>query len=208
IKILSSGECNPSSAAFSAFDFLNTGSVFAAFSSYFFFFFSMAKPDPIPKFIEFGLDKPPKAVPEMAPVKSDWVDFFLADRELRPNTKKAYLRQLRQFQCWLEFKHWADVDESDLSRYKTYLKEKPTRGGKFGLSAASINQALATIQSFFKWLATRRFIGFNPALTLEMVTLAPPQPKDLTVETVQQLADGLSYRGQLSVRDTGHPWTA
>ena len=54
----------------------------------------MAKPDPIPKFIEFGLDKPPKAVPETAPVKSDWVDLFLADRELRPNTKKAYLLSL------------------------------------------------------------------------------------------------------------------
>lgn len=162
----------------------------------------MAKPDPIPNFIEFSPEKPPKKAPEVSPVESDWVDEFLADRELRPNTKKAYLRQLRQFQSWLEFKHWANVDEKDLSRYKTYLKEKPTRGGKFGLSAASINQALATIQSFFKWLAIRRFINFNPALTLEMVTLAPPKPKDLEVETVQQLADGLSYRGQLSVRDT------
>ncbi|MEO1352594.1 MAG: site-specific integrase, partial [Cyanobacteria bacterium J06635_15] len=142
------------------------------------------------------------ATPKAASVELDWVDSFLADRELRPNTKKAYSRQLRQFQCWLEFKHWANVDENDLSRYKTYLKEKPTRGGKFGLAAASINQALATIQSFFKWLAIRRFINFNPALTLEMVTLAPPKPKDLEVETVQQLADGLPYRGQLSVRDT------
>ena len=68
----------------------------------------MAKPDPVPTFIEVGALGRPAEVDEAVPEKleeGDWVDEFLGDREIRPNTKKAYLRQLRGFQSWCEFKH-------------------------------------------------------------------------------------------------------
>lgn len=168
----------------------------------------MPKPDPIPKFIEI---KPPR-VPlvdsdaSVIATELDWVDQFLADREVRPNTKKMYAWQLRRFQRWLEFKTWDCVTENDLTQYKNYLKSKPTGGGKVGLKPASINQALAAVQSFFKWLAIRRYIKFNPALTIEMVTLDPPKPKELEISTVHQLDEGLSYRGHLCPRDTAVLW--
>ncbi|MEO0771293.1 MAG: phage integrase N-terminal SAM-like domain-containing protein, partial [Cyanobacteria bacterium J06649_4] len=130
----------------------------------------MAKPDPTPTFVETGVLVKPlvavKAISEKS-VEMDWVDEFLGDREIRPNTKKAYLRQLRGFQVWCEFKHWGKITDSDVSRYKAHLKSKPTKSGKVGLSPASVNQAIATLQSFFKWLATKRYLTYNPTLNIE-----------------------------------------
>ncbi|MEL6353273.1 MAG: tyrosine-type recombinase/integrase [Cyanobacteria bacterium J06627_28] len=167
----------------------------------------MAKPDPVPTFIEVGAlakasvqDEPVRDTP----VEMDWVDEFLNDREIRPNTKKAYLRQLRGFQRWCKSKHWGYINEADVGKYKVYLKNKPTKSGKNGLSPASVNQAIATLQSFFKWLSTKRYITYNPTLNVEKVPAAPTETKDMEVAAVHQLAEGLEYRGryeQLSIRD-------
>jgi integrase/recombinase XerD len=75
----------------------------------------MAKPDPIPQFIEIMplAQSPTVALTEQVK-ESDWVDQFLSDREIRPNTQRAYLRHLRQFQTWLAFKPWHDVTEADI----------------------------------------------------------------------------------------------
>ena len=168
----------------------------------------MAKPDPAPTFIEVGALAKPTEVAEAVrdePVKGDWVDEFLGDREIRPNTKKAYRRQLRAFQVWCEFKHWGDIGEADVSRYKAHLKNKPAKSGKIGLSPASVNQAIATLQSFFKWLATKRYVTYNPTLNVEKVPATPTETKDMEVTAVRQLAEGLEYRGQreqLDIRDT------
>ena len=164
----------------------------------------MTKPDPTPQFVEI---RPPlqKAVVGDAdqPTELDWVDQFLRDREIRPNTKRAYLRHLRQFQTWLDFKHWAEVTESDITRYKLHLKSKPAKTAKDkGLAPASINQSLATLQSFFKWLATKRHIERNPTLTIESIKSDPLEVKDIDVSIVHRLAEGLAFRGELYVRDT------
>ncbi len=146
----------------------------------------MAKSDPHPTIIEF----------------QDWVDRFLEDREVRPSTKKTYTRQLRQFQRWLTGKGWPDVTEQDLTRYKTHLKTTPKANSlEDTLSPASINQALASIQSFFKWLTAKRLIQYNPALSLEKVTDAPSQVKDLEVSIIQTLEEVLPFRGERYNRD-------
>lgn len=164
----------------------------------------MAKPDPIPKFIEIRPQphSASTALNESQVSEFDWVEQFLSDRELRPNTKRAYLRHLRQFQAWLEHKHWPEVTESDITRYKFFLKNKPGKvAGKFGLSPASINQVLATLQSFFKWLAVKQYISLNPTITIEMVKAEPMEVKDLDVSIVHRLAEGLPFRGELYFRD-------
>lgn len=95
------------------------------------------------------------------------------------------------------------MTENDIVRYKLYLKDKPGReAGKSGLSPASINQILATLQSFFKWLATKGYISLNPTLTIEKIRPDPIEVRDLTVSIVRQLAEGLAFRGELYVRDT------
>lgn len=164
----------------------------------------MAKSDPQPTFIEFQDGKPQAKQPVVsrAACEPDWVDRFLEDRELRANTKKTYTRQLRQFQRWLTGKGWPDVTEQDLTNYKTHLKTTPkVNSPDETLSPASINQALASIQSFFKWLTAKRLIEYNPALSLEKVTDAPSQVKDLEVSIIQTLEEVLPFRGERYNRD-------
>ncbi|MEM6256515.1 MAG: tyrosine-type recombinase/integrase [Cyanobacteria bacterium P01_D01_bin.156] len=164
----------------------------------------MAKPDPQPTFIEFqdGSPKAKKPTVHQLTREPDWVDRFLEDRELRPNTKKIYTRQLRQFQQWLTGRGWSDVTAQDLTNYKTHLKTTPkTNSLDETLSPASINQALASIQSFFKWLTAKRLIHYNPALSLEKVTDTPSQVKDLEVSIIQTLEEVLPFRGERYSRD-------
>lgn len=165
----------------------------------------MAKPDPIPQFVETRpqAQKTSKTGNEPRTDAVDWVEQFLGDREIRPNTKRAYSQHLRKFQTWLKYKHWSDVTENDIVRYKHYLRSKPQKTvGKTGLSPASINQVLATFQSFFKWLATKRHITINPTLNIEMVRAEPLEVKDLNLSIVHRLAEALSFRGELYFRDT------
>ena len=167
----------------------------------------MAKSDPTPIFLEFNDGRP--VVQSISPGKTiipepDWIDAFLGDRELRPRTKQTYTRHLRQFQAWLKNTDttWVDVSDGDVTRYKTYLKTLGKANGDGSpLAPASINQALAAIQSFFKWLARKRYIQYNPTLSVEKLTEPPTEVKDLEVSVVQQLEAMLPYRGERYFRD-------
>lgn len=167
----------------------------------------MAKADPKPTFLEFHNGQPvvkSTAPNQIVTTKPDWIDEFLADRELRPRTKQTYSRHLRQFQTWLSKTDttWVNVSDGDLTRYKTYLKTRTKANSEDKpLAPASINQALAAIQSFFKWLARKRYIQYNPTLALEKVTEPPTEVKDLEVSVVQQLEAMLPYRGERYFRD-------
>jgi integrase/recombinase XerD len=86
----------------------------------------------------------PQLQPSPADLRWSRVEEFLRSRELRPNTLKAYERELRAFLDWTA-KSWQDITARDLDRYKGYLKEQPSkRGGK--RSAATINLSLSALQ--------------------------------------------------------------
>ena len=158
----------------------------------------MAREMPKPRFIEVGKPVAPVAVT----VDLNWqrVVEFLRSRELSANTCKAYERQLRQFYEWLEHKPWQEVSHRDIDRYKQYLKGLPSkRGGP--LSPGTINQAIATLKSFFKWLTVKDYISRNPTLTIEMVKEPAKEPSDLAQAEVSALFDALAYRGESESRD-------
>jgi integrase/recombinase XerD len=93
----------------------------------------MAKPDPIPNFIEISSSfQSEKTTVGIKADELDWVDQFLSDREIRPNTKRAYLRHLRQFQIWMEYKHWPEITEADITRYQESASAPPIPVGLRG----------------------------------------------------------------------------
>ena len=158
----------------------------------------MPRQMPKPQFIEVGrsLEQPPAP-----PVDLQWqrVEEFLRVRELAANTKKAYERQLRQFDKWMQ-KPWQAVSHRDIDRYKQHLKESNSkRGGP--LSPGTINQALNTLKSFFKWLTVKDYVTRNPTLTVEQVKEPPKAPADLAPVEVEALFDAMSFRGESVVRD-------
>lgn len=160
----------------------------------------MPREMPKPKFIEIGKPVAPVAEPSTADFTWQRVLEFLRSRELSNNTCMAYERQLKQFYDWLDHKPWQEVIHRDIDRYKQHLKTLPSkRGGT--LSSGTINQAIATLKSFFKWLTVKDYINRNPTLTIEMVKEPPKPPADLDDAQVGALFDALSYRGNSEVRD-------
>ena len=153
---------------------------------------------PIPRFRELGAGVP--ASPAIADLAWQRVEEFLRSRELSANTRKAYQRQLQQFYDWNEQQAWHRVSHRDIDRYKQFLKEQiSARGQK--LSPATINQALATLKSFFKWLTVKDYIPKNPTLTVELLKDPAKLPQDLEPQQMVQLFDALDYRTTSAVRD-------
>ncbi|NEZ54120.1 tyrosine-type recombinase/integrase [Adonisia turfae] len=159
----------------------------------------MARDIPEPTFIEFGqVTKAP--VPVVEDLSWQRVVEFLRSRELSTNTHKAYERQLQLFYAWTQKKPWHDITHRDIDRYKQHLKAQPSkRGGT--LAPTTINQALATLKSFFKWLTVKDYITRNPTLTIEFLKEPAKPPRDLAENQVNQLFGALAYRGDSEVRD-------
>ncbi|NJN00071.1 MAG: tyrosine-type recombinase/integrase [Phormidesmis sp. RL_2_1] len=158
----------------------------------------MARENPQLDLIELGLSRGPCAGYVRFAVAA-CSSYVLATRELSANTCKVYERQLRQFYNWAQ-KPWQAVAHRDIDRYKQHLKALPSkRGGS--LSPGTINQAIATLKSFFKWLTVKDYIERNPTLTIEMVKEPAKLPSDLADDQVSALFEALSYRGESEVRD-------
>ncbi len=160
----------------------------------------MNQPIPVPKIIVLE----PGQGNQQEPIKSAdlrWarVEEFLRSRELAVNTRKAYERELKRFLSWTP-KGWQDVTHRDLDRYKDYLRSTPTvRGGR--PTAATVNRALAALQSFFKWLTAKDYIPRNPTLMLEKPQADPLLPQELSAAEVAALVGALEYRGETEARD-------
>jgi integrase/recombinase XerD len=131
------------------------------------------------------------------PVDLRWsrVSEFLRSRELRPNTNKAYEREFKAFPAWTD-KGWQDITARDIDRYKAHLKSAPSQR-----RAASINLSLSALQSIFKWLCARDYIGKDPMLLIEKLKPDPILPKEWSADEVRALFEATTQRGESEPRD-------
>ena len=143
---------------------------------------------------------------QLTPADLRWsrVEEFLRSRELRPNTRKAYEREFKTFLDWTD-KGWQDITARDLDRYKNYIKSLPSkRGGQ--RKAATINLSLSALQSIFKWLCARDYIGKDPMMLIEKPKSDPIVPKEWSPEEVKALFEATTQRGETEPRDRALLW--
>jgi site-specific recombinase XerD len=119
--------------------------------------------------------------------------------QLSPHTKRAYERDLRDFQFYLKKNNldeeWQNLGASEIAAYRDHLIEK-----KF--AKASITRKLAVLKSFYSWSIAQGMILRNPAETVRSF----PQSQDsstgfLTEEQVYLLLnylERLDTQGRLS----------
>ncbi len=132
------------------------------------------------------------------------VEEFLRSRELRPNTHKAYEREFKAFLDWTD-KGWQDITAREIDRYKMYLKNQPSqRGGQ--RKAATINLSLSALQSIFKWLCARDYIGKDPMLLVEKPKADPVESQEWSANEVKRLFEATSQRGETQRRDFALLW--
>ena len=162
----------------------------------------MPVPNPIPQFTFFDKSvSPPLPKPTEPPTDLRWlrVEEFLRSRELAPNTRKAYERDLRKFIEWTN-KPWHSITHRDLDRYKEELKQRRSPQGK-PLTPATINRQLAALGSLFKWLTARDYISKDPTLLLESLKLDEPESKELSDAEIAALYEAAQQQGETVIRD-------
>jgi integrase/recombinase XerD len=159
---------------------------------------------PVPAIQSHGEKRSPQPQLTLADLRWSRVEEFLRSRELRPNTRKAYEREFKAFLDWTD-KGWQDITARDIDRYKMHLKSLPSkRGGQ--RKAATINLSLSALQSIFKWLCARDYIGKDPMLLIEKPKSDPIVPKEWSPEEVKALFEATTQRGDTEPRDRALLW--
>ncbi len=121
-----------------------------------------------------------------------------AERGASAHTVRAYSREVRSFAEYLatELKGGGitDVEHLHIRAYLGVLYER-------GLSKASAARALASIRSWFKWLAKEGKVARNPALLVSTPKRAQHLPRVPSIEAVNRVLDAQDEAGAWPARD-------
>lgn len=153
------------------------------------------------KAVEVQRQKTAQPVSAVSVIDSRWlrVQEFLRAKALAPTTLKAYEGELRRFSEWTP-KAWHQVTRRDIERYKQQLQSSHSKRGK-PRSPETIRRALATLQSFFRWLAICDYIGKDPTLLVELPKGLPAVSKEFKIEEVRELRIEARGNPELQARD-------
>ncbi len=135
----------------------------------------------------------------MAALASEIDDFLhrylRAERHASPHTLRNYAADLRQFAAFAG----AETDPAALDhiRIRQFLAALHARGAQ----KASLARRLATLRSFFRYLAREGRVRDNPARLVSSPKLGRHLPAIPTAEQVNRLLDALPSQGPRALRD-------
>ena len=117
-----------------------------------------------------------------------FLQMLAAERGASEHTLRAYSREVRSFAMYLaeEVKSGkiGDVEHLHIRSYLAGLYDR-------GLGKASAARALASIRSWFKWLAKAGAVKQNPALLVSTPKRPQHLPRVPSAEEVNRVLDGL-----------------
>ena len=112
-------------------------------------------------------------------------DYLREEKHASENTLSSYLRDLRQFSEHLAAQRVTDLRKVRTAAISDYVA---WMGGK-GKSAATVTRALASIKSFYAFLAERGEIKTNPAKGVAALKVERRFPEILTGKEVELFLD-------------------
>ena len=144
--------------------------------------------------------KAPAAEPPPQPSHENagLINQFLFERELRPNTRSAYLADLRTFAAALGPQSLLDVRADDVRTWLHEHTRDPSRGGStVGWSPRTAARKLASLKAFYRWCRetprdddpTRPKVAFSPVAQLRTPQFIRPDPVRLAREALRTLFD-------------------
>ena len=121
----------------------------------------------------------------IAAAAASFVRAAAAERDLSPNTIRAYTSDLDQFREWAArsgVKTLAGIDRTILRRYVAFLGERR-------YARRSIARKASVIRSLLEWAVVDGQIAATPALDLAVPRLDRPLPKVLRASEAAQLCE-------------------
>ncbi|MBD2034499.1 tyrosine-type recombinase/integrase [Phormidium sp. FACHB-592] len=147
--------------------------------------------------------RPPLPVPAVDDPRLHIVETWLASESLKPNSRKAYARELKRFLVWSD-RALEEFTQADIALYKDDLKSVKAEDGE--TSVNSVNVALTALRSFFNWYCAQAIeVGqsarVNPTLGVKFERVPLPPPKDVSQTALEWLNTALEYTQETQSRD-------
>jgi integrase/recombinase XerC len=105
---------------------------------------------------------PPEAAPALSPEVEEFLVHLAKERDVSPNTLKAYARDLRELSTFLAGFYgarawsWQTVDRLAIRGFLAHLARR-------GLSKRSSARMLSATRSFFRFMSREELVDANPA---------------------------------------------
>ncbi len=123
-----------------------------------------------------------------------WLHDFLRhleyERNLSPNTVKAYARDIRSLAGFCEQKDIEDWERLAPHHLRQYLAS----GRRLGLSGRSLQRCLSSVRTFYNFLNREGLVKHNPAQGLSAPKSPRKLPGTLDTDQVNQLLDMTSSK--------------
>jgi integrase/recombinase XerC len=122
--------------------------------------------------------------PEKQNLIRQFIHYLSAEKNASPHTCRNYLRDLEQFESFLEEMAIEKVDRMALRRYLSFLHRKNRK--------SSIARKLSTLRSFYKYLVREHVLSANPAKPVATPKVEKLLPTTLTVDEAFRLMESPS----------------
>jgi integrase/recombinase XerC len=139
------------------------------------------------------------AAPSLEPGVSDFLTHLAKERDVSPNTVKAYERDLREFTEFLRRYHgggewsWQGVDRLAMRGFLAQLARR-------GLSKRSMTRTLSAVRSFYRFLHRNELVEANPARAVGAPRLERYLPGYLDraqIDLLFQMAEVRAWEGSV-----------
>jgi len=129
----------------------------------------------------------PAIPPALDALVAAYLHMLANERGASAHTLRAYERELRGFAAWAGKNCGDAADAIEHTHIRAYLSTLYDRG----LSKASAARALASIRSWFKWLARGGHIGQNAASLVSTPRLPKHLPRVPSIEQMNSVVDSV-----------------
>lgn len=119
----------------------------------------------------------------MERIIDDYLDYMKNEKNLTENTLDAYIRDILQFNKYLNKNPGKAYEEINKTTVITYL----TNLQRAGRASSTISRNLASIRCFFQYLLNNKLIDEDPTLNLKTPRTEKKMPSILTEEEVELL---------------------
>jgi integrase/recombinase XerC len=132
---------------------------------------------------------------------ADFLDHLAKERDVSPNTVKAYARDLKEFAAFLDerdsprgadARDWGAVDRLAMRAFLAHLTRR-------GLARRSIARTLSAVRSFYRYLHRNELVDVNPARTVGAPRLEKHLPGYLDraqIDLLFQMAEVRAWEGR------------
>jgi len=127
-----------------------------------------------------------------------YLNYLLIERGVAQNTLEAYGRDLQRFLAFITQKglsHFKDATPEIIVEYLVLIKNE-------GLSANSMNRAMAALRGFYKYLLMEKLIEQTPLANIELAKVWMRLPDTISKEEMKVILAQPGDKTPAALRDT------